>query len=108
MDDYERQANEKLAAARKRLRQGREAKALKASAPTLYEIIDGEISLLLNRAFSDKPLDYDSYLSTHGEMKGIKRIRNLLDSKEAEEVSAAEEVKAIESNLQQIKDDKKQ
>jgi hypothetical protein len=106
--DYEKQLSDKLAAAQKRLKQGREIKALKAGAPSLYEIIDGEISLILNRAFGEKPLDYDGYLSAHGEMKGIKRIRNLLDSKEAEEVVASQEVDAIKENLKQIQDDKKQ
>ena len=108
MDDYERQLNEKLQASRKRLKQGREIRALKASAPTLFEIIDGEISLILNRAFGEKALDYDSYLSAHGEMKGIKRIRNLLDSKEAEADVASQEVKAIEDNLKTIKNEKQQ
>lgn len=108
MDNYEQQLNEKLAAARKRVKQGHEIKALKASAPTLFEIIDGEISLILNRTFSDTPLNYDAYLSAHGEMKGIKRIRNLLDSKEAEAVAANQEVTAIQATLKQMKDDKKQ
>ena len=108
MDNYEHDLNAKLQAARKRLNQGKEIKALKASAPTLYEIIDGEISLVVNRTFGENPLSYDDYLSAHGELKGIKRIRNLLDSKEAEESVASQEVQAIEDNLKQIKDDKKQ
>lgn len=106
--DYEQQLNEKLAAARKRVRQGREVKALKSAAPTLFEIIDGEISLEINRGYGEKPLSYDEYLESHGAVRGIKRIRNLLDSKEAEEVAASQEVEGIQSTLKQIKDDKKQ
>jgi hypothetical protein len=106
--DYEQQLSQKLQSARTRVKQGREFKALKASAPSLFEIIDTEVSLILNRAFGEKPLDYDAYLSAHGEMKGIKRIRNLIDSKEAEEVQAAQEVQAIEGQLKQFQDDKKQ
>lgn len=107
MADYIQEAEDKLQAARKRLNQGKQVKALKASAPVLYEIIDGEISLLVNKITAEKPLDYDSYLDAHGQVRGIMRIRNLLNSKEAEEVSAAEEVRAIEENLKQFKNDQK-
>lgn len=107
MADYEQDLNNKLQAARKRVRQGRQIKALKASAPALFEIIDGEMSLLLNRAFGDKPLGYEDYVSAHGEMKGMKRIRNLVDAREVEEVMASQEVEAISKNLKQIQDDKK-
>lgn len=107
-DKYIRDLEATLAASRKRLKQGREVKALKESAPTLFEIIDGEISLAVNRAFAEKALDYDGYLSAHGEVKMGKRIRDLLNSKEAEAPQAQAEVKGIEENLKQIKDDKKQ
>jgi len=105
---YIEELESKLQAARKRVKSGREAKILKASAPTLFEIIDGEISLAVNRMTQDKPLDYDGYLSAHGEVKGIRRIRDLLNSKEAEEVQAAQEVTAIQDNLKQLKNDQKQ
>ena len=86
MSDYTQDLAKKLEAARKRLRDAREIKALKSSAPTLFEIIDTEISLLANRALAgDKPLGYEEYLSAHGEMKMAKRIRNLIDGKEMEE-----------------------
>ncbi len=108
--DYETQMREKLTAAQKRLKQGREAKALKDSAPTLYEILDGEISLIVNKVLllAETPVSYDEYLSLHGKVRGIMRVRNLLDSKEAEAVSAQQEVTAIQKNLKQIEDDKKQ
>jgi len=110
MADYETEQRKMLEAAQKRLKQGREVKALKASAPTLYEIMDGEISLIVNKVLllAETPVSYDEYLSLHGKVRGIMRIRNLLDSKEAEEVSASQEVKALQDNLQQIEDDKKQ
>ena len=108
MAEYLDQLEATLQSARKRVRQGRDAKALKAGAPLLFEVIDGEISLVVNKAFADKPLDYDAYLSAHGEVKGIKRIRDLLTSKENDEPGAVEEVKAIEANQKQIKDDQKQ
>lgn len=104
---YIDQLNEKLAAARKRVRQGREVKALKASAPTLFEIIDGEAHLIYTKTFGDKPLPYDEYLSAHGEMRGIKRIRNLIDSKELEEAAASQEVEAIQDNLKNMQNGKK-
>lgn len=99
---YRDQLNEKLAAARKRVNQGRQAKALKAGAPALFEIIDGEVSLLLNKAFDVKPLPYDQYLSAHGEMRGMKRIRDLLTAKEVEEEAASQEVEAIRNNLEEL------
>lgn len=102
--DYIQESEAKLKAARKRLSQGKEIKALKASAPTLYEIIDGEISLIVNKMTAETAVSYDEYLDLHGQVRGIMRIRNLLDSKEAEEVAAAQEVKAIEDNLKLIKD----
>ena len=83
-------------------------KALKAGAPTLFEIIDGEISLIINKMNQEKPLDYEAYLSAHGEAKGIRRIRDLVNSKEAEEIQASQEVTALTDNLKQIKDDQKQ
>lgn len=100
---YIQDMEEKLKVARTRVKQGREIKALKQSAPTLFEIIDGEISLQLNKMTQDKPLDYDQYLSVHGQIVGIRRIRNLIDSKEVEEVQAAQEVKAIEDNIKLVK-----
>lgn len=107
MSDYVQQLEAKLKAARKRVQQGREIKMLKQSAPTLFEIIDGEISLELNRGYGQKPLSYEEYLESHGAVRGIRRIRDLLNTKQAEEVAAAQEVDGIESNLKQIKDDQK-
>lgn len=98
----------KLAAARKRIRQGVEVKQLKASAPTLFEIMDGEISLAVNKAFSQKPLPHDEYLSVHGQVVGIRRIRDLLNAKEVEEVVAAQEATALQEQLKQFENDKAQ
>lgn len=100
---YIQDMEEKLKSARLRVKQGREMKALKGSAPTLFEIIDGEISLQLNKMTQDKPLDYDQYLSVHGQIVGIRRIRNVIDSKEVEEVQAAQEVTAIQDNIELVK-----
>jgi hypothetical protein len=107
-EDYMLQMHNKLEAARDRLKQGTEVKALKASAPTLFEIIDGEISLVVNSMTQEKALSYDDYLSKHGQVRGILKIRNLLDSKEAEAFAAKQEVTALEQNIKQIQDDKKQ
>lgn len=107
MATYQEELEAKLQAARARVKTGREMKALKAGAPALFEIIDGEITLAVNRAFGDKPLSYDEYVSAHGEVKGIRRIRNLIDSKEVEEVQTAQEVAAIQDTLKQFADDKK-
>lgn len=106
--DYMTQLNEKLQAARKRVRQGNEVKALKDSAPTLFEIMDTEISLIVNSMTQEKPLSYDEYLSAHGKVRGVISIRNLLDSKEVEAPQAQAEVKGIQENMKQIKDDQKQ
>lgn len=108
MSDYMQDLAAKLEAARARVRQGNEIKALKASAPTLFEIMDGEISLALNKMTQDTPLSYEEYLSAHGKIIGIKRIRNLLDSKEVEAPSASQEAQAIQDNIKQIQDDQKQ
>lgn len=104
---YVEELEKKLTASRKRVKEGREMKALKNSAPTLFDIIDTEISLELNRGYGDKPLSHEEYLESHGAVRGIRRIRNLIDSKEAEEVQASQEVSAIQDNLKQIKDDQK-
>lgn len=108
MSDYIQELSAKLDAARARVRQGNEIKALKASAPTLFEIMDGEISLALNKMTQDTPLSYEEYLSAHGKIVGIKRIRNLLDSKEVEAPMASQEVIAIQENIKQIEDEKQQ
>jgi hypothetical protein len=106
MSDYTQELANKLEAARIRVRQGTEVKQLKASAPTLFEIIDTEISLLVNKMTSNVPMPRDEYLSAHGQVVGIRRIRSLLDSKEAEEVAASQEVQAIEGQLNQFNNDK--
>lgn len=98
----------KLESAQKRVRQGREVKALKSSAPTLFEIIDLEISLIANIMTADKALAYDEYLEKHGEIRGIMRIRNLLDSREVEAESAAQEVASIQSAVKDFDDAAKQ
>jgi hypothetical protein len=107
MADYMQELDEKLQAARKRLKQGNEVAALKQAAPTFFEIIDEEISLAVNRMNQDKPLPHDDYLSAHGEVKMGKRIRDLLNSKEVQAPQAQAEVQGIEANIKQIKDDQK-
>jgi hypothetical protein len=107
MADYVSELEAKLKSTRQRLKQSREMKHLKAAAPTLFEIIDSEISLAVNRAFGDKPLEYDAYLSAHGEAKGMRRIRDLINSKEADEAQAVQEAKGIQDNLKQIRNDQK-
>lgn len=106
-DDYMAQMGKKLESARKRLKQGNEVKQLKASAPSLFEIIDGEISLVVNKMTQGEPLEYEEYLSAHGQVRGILKIRNLLDQKEAEAVQAKQEVVAIEKNIENIRNDQK-
>lgn len=108
MSDYTDQLEAKLQASRNRLKQGNEMKALKDNAATLFEIIDGEISLVVNRMTTPTPMTYEQYLSAHGQVVGIRRIRDLINSKEAEAVSAQQEVKAIEQQLNQFKDEAKQ
>ena len=108
MSDYVQELEAKLKASRNRLKQGREMKALKDSAPTLFEIIDGELSLVVNKMTQVTPLSHDEYLSAHGQVLGIRRIRDLINSKEAEEVVANQEVQAIEEQLEQFSNDQKQ
>lgn len=97
----------KLQAARIRVKQARQIKALKESAPELFEIIDTEISLEINKGYGDKPLTYEQYLESHGAVRGIKRIRNIMDAREAEEVAASEQVKTITENVKILKDEQK-
>ena len=108
MSSYVQELEAKLAASRTRLAASREIIALKASAPTLFEIIDTEISLELNRGYGDTPLGYEEYLASHGAVRGIRRIRNLLDSKAAEEVVANQEVVSITEQLEQFSNDQEQ
>src|SRR5690349_3037187 len=103
MSDYMQEMEAKLKSARIRVKTGREVKQLKQSAPTLFEIMDTEISFAVNKMTQDTPLSYDDYLSQHGQVVGIRRIRNLIDAKEIDEVQAAAEVKAIEDNIKEIK-----
>lgn len=107
-DNYVQELEEKLKSRRDAVKQGAQMKALKAGAPALMEIIDGEISLELNRGYGDKPLSYDEYMESHGAVRGIRRIRNLMSAKEADAVQASQEVQAISDNLKQIQNDKKQ
>ena len=108
MSDYTDQLEAKLQASRNRLKQGNEIKSLKSNAATLFEIIDGEISLVVNKMTTPTPMSYEEYLSAHGQVVGIRKIRDLINSKEAEAVSAQQEVKAIEEQLKQFKDEAKQ
>lgn len=105
---YVQQLEEKLEAARNRVKKGREFKNLKAGAPSLFEVIDGEISLAVNKMTQSTPLSYDEYLSVHGQVVGIRRIRDLINSKEIEEGQAAQEVKAIEDNIKLVKNEQRQ
>lgn len=107
MSDYIQELSSKLEASRTRLKQGREIKMLKDSAPTLFEIIDGEISLVVNKMTQSAPLSYDEYLSAHGQIVGIRRIRDLINSKEADANQAQQEVQAIEEQLNQFNNEQK-
>lgn len=102
LSKYQSDLGKKLAAAQERVRTGRQVKALKQAAPDFFEIIDLEISLSVNRAFGDKPLPYDDYLTEHGKVAGMRRVRDLLNSKEAEEVAASQEVTAIQETLSSV------
>lgn len=104
---YVQELQDKLKARRAVVKQGAQMKALKDGAPELLRIIDDEISLELNRGYGDKPLSYDEYMESHGAVRGIRRIRNLMDAKEADAVGARQEVHAIQDNLKQIKNDQK-
>lgn len=108
MADYKQELSAKLEAARKRVKLGREVKQLKSSAPSLFEIMDTEISLAVNAMTAEKPLERDEYLQKHGEVRGIMKIRNLLNFKEAEEVQAAQEAEAIAEQVKQFDNDQKQ
>lgn len=107
MADYVSELEKKLVAARKRLREGREIQALKNSAPTLFEIIDSEISLELNRGYGEKPLTHEEYLESHGAARGMRRIRSLLNAREAEAPAAEREVQALQGNVEKIDEAKK-
>lgn len=108
MADYQQELAAKLEAAKKRVRQGRQVKALRESAPDFFEIIDGEVKNILAKMTAPKPLSYEEYLSAHGESRGIAKVRALFESKEAEEVAASQEVEAIQDNIKQLKNDQKQ
>ena len=90
------------------MRQGRQVKALKDNAPDLFEVIDLEITLQVGKMTREDALSYDEYLDAHGKIWGLKRARDLLNSKEAEAEAAKQEVEAIQNNIQQIRDDQKQ
>lgn len=107
MADYEQQMRAKLKASRERVKQGREMKALKAGAPTLFEIMDGEISLIVNKMTAPEPMPRDEYLSAHGQVVGIRKVRDLIDFKESEESVSVQEVEAITGQLEQFENDKK-
>lgn len=107
-NNYRQDLDAKLKAAQKRVRQGRELKALKESAPSLFEIIDGEISMEVNRGYGENPLSHEDYLESHGAVRGIRRIRNIIDAREAEEGVASQEVQGIQETLKQFDNDKKQ
>lgn len=101
--EYIEQMEKVLKSRRAAVKVGREMKALRESAPTLFEIIDGEISLVVNKMTQTKALSYDDYIELHGQVVGIRRIRELINSKEVEEEQAAQEVKAIEENIKLVK-----
>lgn len=96
--------NDKLNAARKRVNKSRNFKAIQEASPDLLEVMDLEVSLALNRMTADEALSYDEYLSEHGVVKGIRKIRNLMNSAIAEEQSASNEVNEIEKQIKSIKE----
>jgi hypothetical protein len=105
---YLEEMEAKLQAARTRVKQGREVKHLKDGAPTLFEIMDSEISIAVTKMTGSVPLTYEEYLSQHGRVMGIKSIRDLLNFKQAEEAQSVQEVEAIEGQLNQFKNDQVQ
>lgn len=102
-DRYVQDLETKLKTARERVRKGRQVKALKEQAPIVFEIIDMEVSLALNKMAGDKPLSYDEYLAEHGAARALRNVRNLLDSAEKEEVVAAGEATQIAQQIEDIK-----
>lgn len=106
--EYEIELSNKLEAARKRVKYSNEMKHVKSVAPTLFSIIDDEMSILLNKMTQDEPLSNEEYLDAHGKFMGMKRIRNLIDAKELDGIAASQEVDAIQDQLKQFDNDKKQ
>src|SRR5690349_8586155 len=102
MEKYQKELVEKLAAAQKRVRQGRAVKALKDNAPDLFEIIDIEITLGLNKLTQPEPLSDREHLATHGYIKGLQKARDIMNAVEKQEVSAAAEARAVDEQLQSI------
>lgn len=106
MSEYVQELESKLKSARERVRKGTELKGLKQSTPTLFEIIDNEISLAVNKMTQQKACSYEEYLSLHGQVVGIRRIRNVIDGKILEVDSASQEATVLGDQLKQFEDDK--
>lgn len=102
---YIEQLEDTLAQKRKDIADARHIKVLKSAAPLLFEIMDTEVSLLLNKMTQDEPLTHEQYLSAHGQVVGVRRIRNLLTKKESGEENALVEAKVIEDQLGELKKD---
>lgn len=107
MSDYIQELEANLNAARKRATTGTQVKVLKSNAPALFDVIDGEVTLLVNKMTAADPLDRDTYLDIHGQLRGIMRIRDLLNAKEAEADAAIAQTQDVESQLKQMKAERK-
>lgn len=104
---YIEELEEKLKLTRARVRKGNQVKALKDAAPDLFDIIDTEISLEVNKMTQDTPLTHEQYLESHGAVRGIRRIRDLMNFAEKEAATASQEAKVVEEQLETLVEEKK-
>lgn len=104
MADYRKELGARLASAQRRVRMGVIAKALNDSKDSvaLFAIIDEEISVIANDILGTKPLDEKEYISKHGEMKGLKRLRQMIEYYGKDHDTAAAEVEVLRKQLKDL------
>ena len=104
MSDYITDLTASLERNRKKIKDSRSIRVFKEGVPVIFDVIDGEISLIVNQMTAKEPLDRDIYLERHGRIRALTDLRRLLDVKADEGDTLVETVKSQEAQLKQVTD----
>lgn len=104
-DKYIRDLEATLAVEKKKVRDAVAARQFSSdtTGKVLLDIVDKEISLLLNKMAKKNPLSDREYLSAHGGIMALKEIRLTLKGKENDYERAKQQSEAAETQLKQVK-----
>lgn len=102
MNDYEKQLQQQVEDASRRVEQGIAAGKFQSSpeGKLIQDWINERVSQLVTKMTSGKPMDRDEYLAAHGAVKELQSFNGMLHTKKSNLASAQEELNGLNGQQQ--------